>query len=174
MDDLAGYIHHQISRHLASRPGIKAAEVTAYDPKRHAIKAMLHPEKIETGWMPMGTSHVGGGHGVVIGPTVGDQILIGFLGSNINNPVHLGRLHSDKQQPPVAQSGEIVMKHKTGALIKIDKDGNMTLDVLSKGLTINGNVDFTGGYVKSKGHSIDETHRHKDVTPGLDLTGVPV
>ncbi len=163
MSDLADYIHAEIERHLASHAGIKAAEISAYDPKRHAIKATLHPDGIETGWFPMGTSHVGNGFGVVMGPNVGDQIMVGFLGGNIDSPVHLGRLHSDKEQPPVANSGEVVIQHGNGATIKIT----------STGITITGNVDFVGGYVKSKGHLIDDTHLHTNVTPGGGLSGVP-
>ena len=163
MSDLADYIHNEIARALASHPGIKAAEVSAYDPKRHAIKAMLHPDEIETGWFPMHTSHVGNGFGVAMGPNLGDQIVVGFIGGNMNSPVHLGRLHSDKEQPPVAQAGEMVIQHGNGALIKIT----------SAGITINGNVDFTGGYVKSKGHVIDETHLHINTQPGAGLSGTP-
>ena len=163
MSDLAEYIQHEIARAMASRPGIKAAEVSAYDPKRHAIKAMLKPDDIETGWFPMGTSHVGNGFGVVMGPAVGDQIMEGFLGDSMHNPVHLGRLHSDSQQPPTAQSGEIVISHSSGASIKIT----------ATGITINGTLDINGGYIKAKGHSIDETHLHTNVPPGGGLSGAP-
>ena len=163
MSDLEDYIHNAISRHMASMPGIKAAEITAYDPNRHAIKAMLHPDEIETGWFPMATAHVGNGFGVVMGPSVGDQITIGFIGNDINAPFHIGRIHSDKEQPPVAQSGEMVIQHKSGGTIKIT----------ASGITITGNVDLNGGYVKAKGHLIDDSHVHTGVTPGSGLTGVP-
>jgi uncharacterized protein involved in type VI secretion and phage assembly len=163
MSDLADYIQHEIARALASQPGIKAAEVSAYDPKRHAIKAMLKPDGIETGWFPMHTSHVGNGFGVTMGPNIGDQIVVGFLGHNMNNPVHLGRLHSDKEQPPTVNAGEMLMKDQNGNSIKFT----------ASGIAINGNVDFSNGYVKSNGHAIDDSHQHKDTAPGAGLSGVP-
>lgn len=163
MSDLQSYIHGEIARHLASLPGTKAAEITAYDASNHRIKAKLWPDDIETNWFPMGTSHVGNGFGVVMGPSVGDQIMVGFLDHNINAPVHLGRLHSDKERPPVAQSGELVIQHQSGGTIKIT----------STGITITGNVDFNGGYVKAKGHLIDDTHLHTNTMPGGGLSGVP-
>ena len=163
MSDLADYIQSEIARALASRPTIHAAEVSAYDPKRHAIKAMLHPDEIETGWFPMHTSHVGNGFGVTMGPNIGDQIVVGFLGANMNNPVHLGRLHSDKEQPPTVQAGEMLLKDQNGNSIKFT----------ATGIAINGNLDINGGYIKAKGHVIDDTHQHTNTMPGGGLSGVP-
>jgi uncharacterized protein involved in type VI secretion and phage assembly len=156
IDLIRDIVQQEIARHMASQPGIKAAEISAYDPKRHAIKATLKPDDIETGWFPVGTSHVSNGGGVVMGPGVGDQIVVGFLGGNMDSPVHLGRLHSDKEQPPTANSGEIIMKQ-----------GNVTFKITGSG------IDVTGGYVKVNGHAIDDTHTHTGVTPGSGVTGVP-
>lgn len=162
IDTIRDVVQQEIAREKASNPGIKAAEISAYDANRHAIKATLHPDEIETGWFPVGTSHVSSGGGVVHGPSVGDQIMVGFLDGNINAPVHLGRLHSDKEQPPIAQSGEIIFKQ-----------GGVVFKITASGITITGNVDFNGGYVKAKGHAIDDTHLHTGVVPGSGLTGVP-
>ncbi len=171
--NLSDFVQHEISRALARHSTMKAAEITAFDPDNHRIKAMLHPDEIETGWFSVNTAGTGNGWGVVIGPKVGDQISVGFFDGNIENPHHLGRLHSDKERPPVVQSGEILLKHETGAIIKIDQNGNMTFDVGSHGITLNGNVDVNGGYLKHHGHDVGFTHEHIDSQPGTGLTGVP-
>ena len=40
-------------------------------------------------------------------------------------------------------------------------------------LKVAGNVDFSGGYVKSEGKRIDNTHTHTGVVPGGGNTGTP-
>ena len=61
--------------------------------------------------------------------------------------------------------------------------GDVTVDLISGGLKVTvGGTTFdltaagfyqTGGMVKHNGHDIGDTHKHKDVVPGPELTGVP-
>lgn len=165
--DLSDYIQFEVARALARFPTMKAAEITAYDPQNHRIKAMLHPDGIETGWFSVNTAHTGNGWGIAIGPKIGDQISVGFFDGNIETPHHLGRLHSDKERPPVVQSGEMLFQHESGTKIKIDSGGHVTIDAGGA------NVNIASATLTHNGHDVGSTHKHTNVTAGSDLTGVP-
>lgn len=183
MPDLHDYVHREIDRALTRVPGLKAATITGYDPKTYTMKAMLHPDERETAWFPVNTLHVGDNFGVAVGPTLGDQIVVGFIDNNMETPTHIGRLHSDKEKAPEVQSGEVLIKTGTGVTIFIDKDGKLlissngtpiTIDASGGNIAIKGNVDFSDGYVKHNGHDIGDTHMHTDVLSGADLSGPPL
>lgn len=70
---------------------------------------------------------------------------------------------TDENGPPSDDLAANVLK-ALGVTITM-KDGT---------LTIEGNVDFVGGYVKHEGKHIDNSHRHEDVETGGDISGVPV
>ncbi|MDZ5448964.1 phage baseplate assembly protein V [Labrys sp. ZIDIC5] len=179
MSEFQDYLHREIDRHLARRSGIKAATITSYDPKRHAIKATIQPDGFETGWFPHSVAHVGNGFGIVAGPTPGDQIMVGFIDGDLESPVNLGRVHSDKERPPVAESGEVVIQSK-GVTIKIDKDGNIGitggagLNFTGQNIKLSGNVAIEGGTLTHEGVNIGHDHEHTAVQPGPANTGPPV
>ncbi|OPY29997.1 MAG: Phage-related baseplate assembly protein [Methanocella sp. PtaU1.Bin125] len=54
--------------------------------------------------VPIMTSHIG----LAYVPNIGDLVLIGYIGGNVNSPVVLGSLYNDEQRPPVNKAGEIV------------------------------------------------------------------
>lgn len=54
--------------------------------------------------VPIMTSHIG----LVYVPNIGDLVIIGYIGGNINSPVVIGSLYNDEQRPPVNKAGEIV------------------------------------------------------------------
>ncbi|MCB1462136.1 MAG: phage baseplate assembly protein V [Nitratireductor sp.] len=77
---------------------------------------------------------------------------------------------SDEKNP--APSDDMSANVLEGLGIKITvKDGTLTLE---GNLLVKGNADFNDGYVRADGHAIDETHKHKDVVSGGDVSGVPV
>src|SRR6201984_3451203 len=106
---------------------------TGYNPQTHAIKGMLVPHGVETGWIPIATLSTGNGFGVLVGPNVGDpqkldgdQFDIEFENGDPNTPIARNRLFSDSQKPPTVQSGEILLMHPTGHHFFFDAKGNMT------------------------------------------------
>lgn len=52
-------------------------------------------------------------------------------------------------------------------------DAGIRITIADGVLTIEGNVDFKGGFVRSNGKRIDDTHRHGGVAPGNTLSDVP-
>jgi phage baseplate assembly protein gpV len=54
--------------------------------------------------VPILTRHIG----MVHVPNVGDLVMIGYIGGNVNSPVVMGSLYNDEQRPPVNKAGEIV------------------------------------------------------------------
>ncbi len=173
MDDLLEIIRREISAVLGNRQFKNTLIATSYDKERHAVKGILVPSGVETGWVPIGTIGVGNGFGVVVGPKVGsaekldgDQFDIEFENGDPNTPIARHRFFSDKDKPPQVESGEILVQHEKGhklffakdgsvslyhkekgGEIKFDKDGNISIDAKDQNI----NVNAGNGTVKIKG-----------------------
>lgn len=195
MEDLMFLIRRESSRMGQNRSAPRVGQVTSYDPNRHAVKLTLQPEGVETGWVPIASSHIGNGVGIAVGPHIGDQFVVMFHEDDPDSAIALGRLFSDQDQPPVAQSGEMVFQTKSGIVLKLDKDGKVALTTAGHDVTVNaggGNVAITaanlnltgnlhvtgdlvaaGGVFTHNGHDVGSTHEHTGVSPGAGLTGPP-
>lgn len=117
---------------------------TSYNPNTHAIKGILVPHGVETGWIPLAAIHIGNGYGVLVGPKVGDpekldgdQFDVDFEFGDPNTPIAKHRMFSTPDAPPVVQSGEILLMHQKGAKLYFEEDGSVTLDTNNNPLTIN-------------------------------------
>jgi uncharacterized protein involved in type VI secretion and phage assembly len=169
-------IRRIVDQTLSRRANTQVAVVSAYDPDRHAVKATLQPQGVETGWAPIATSHVGNGFGLAIGPQVGDQIIVGFHEGDIDSPFMMGRLHSDAERPPRAEAGEIVLQSSTGFVLKAGKDGTISVTSGGHTITINaggGGIALTSATLTHNGKNIGDTHEHTGIVPGDALTGPP-
>ncbi|WP_244643778.1 phage baseplate assembly protein V [Alsobacter metallidurans] len=183
MEDLFNAMRREAQRmdqrHAKSRVGL----VTSWDPDKHAAKVKLQPEDVETGWLPVASSHIGDGHGIAVGLTPGDQVTVGFQEGDVDTPVITGRVFSDKDKPPRAESGELVIKHKSGAIITIDKTGAMTVKNVTGAMTIDagtdlaikaaGAIDITSATLKHNGKNIGDTHVHGGIVVGGSDTSTP-
>lgn len=47
-------------------------------------------------------------YGLVMPPSVGDLVLIDFVGGDVNFPIVIGRIYNEKDRPPVSKTGELV------------------------------------------------------------------
>jgi phage baseplate assembly protein gpV len=92
--------------------------------------------------VPVATGHIG----FASIPDVGDQVLIQFIGGDMNAPVITGRLYNESDTPPVNDKKQIVLDRMESIRItmnddtniEIDKDGNVKIKgksdiVLNKG-----------------------------------------
>lgn len=135
---------------------------TGYDPDKHAVKGILQPHGVETGWVALPTMHVGNGWGIAVGPQIGtaedlkgDQFHVAFLNGDPNTPIAVGRHYVvDKDnKPPRVKSGEIIIKHEKGMTLFMNEDGDTTYTG-SRGQSIffdhNDNAVYTG----AKGQTI--------------------
>ncbi|NTF67980.1 phage baseplate assembly protein V [Rhizobium rhizogenes] len=166
-----------VDQTLSRQANPQSAVVTSYDPNRHAVKATLQPQNVETGWMPIATAHVGNNFGLAIGPQEGDQIIVGFHEGDVDSPFMMGRLHSDQERPPVAQSGEIVLQSASGFVLKVSQSGAVSITTNGQPLTIDaggGAITLTSATLTHNGHDIGSTHLHSGVVPGGGDTGPPV
>lgn len=174
--------------------GPRAGTITSYDPSNGMVKVAIQPEGRESNWMKLDCPGVGNGWGVQIGPQIGDEVTVSFDSSDPN----LGRVtarHTNSLNLPMpVPSGEIWMVHQSGALLKFNTDGTVSLH---SGVAINYNApahNFTGGPVTMdhtltvtdstgvvvaggdvKADTISlKTHRTSGVTPGGGTSSVPV
>lgn len=160
--DLANAMRQQQSDDLT---GPRTGTITSYDPANGVVKVAIQPEGRETNWMPLDCPGVGNGWGVQIGPQIGDEVTVSFDSSDAN----LGKVicrHANSQNLPLpVPSGEIWMVHQSGALLKFNTDGTVSLH---SGVAINYDAPahhFTGGPV-----TMDHTLTVTDST-GIVVTG---
>lgn len=103
--------------------------VTSYDKDTHTVKAMLQPEEVETGWLPIMVLMAGQGWGVYAAPAQGDQALLIFAEGDALVGVCVGFIPNDEDIPPAVPAGEIWLQHEEGSFLKLTSDGK----IVSKG-----------------------------------------
>ena len=80
----------------------------------------------------------------------------------------LGAVWSEVDAPPTSDGDIEHRKYESGAEIIVNrKTGDMTIKSP-------GNIDLESTTLTHNGKNISSDHKHKDVTPGAGLTGVPV
>ena len=136
-------------------------EVTSYDPDSFAVKVMLQPQGIETGWLPIRVLQSGNGFGVYAAPNIGDLASVEFLEGDTNVGRCTGFVPNDVDKPPPVQAGEIWIKHQDGALVKFLPGGVMRMEAPG-GFEMIGDADLTGnlsvsGTVKAGGDITDNS-----------------
>ncbi len=135
MDDgFIDLIRREAAIIVAQRQFKGTVVVTAYDKRKHALKGMLVPYMVETGWIPIGAGAIGNGSGDLMAPKVGsadaldgDQFAVQFDTGDTNTIVATHRIFSDADAPPQIEAGEMMRRHQDGQQLYFDKDGNATL-----------------------------------------------
>ena len=166
-------------------PPFKRGVVKETDDKRARVRVEFQDEDGAVSyWLNVNQAAAAGNKSYWM-PDVGAQVncLVDWDGED---GTVLGALYSDKDAPPTDNGKTIHIRTAAGTDIVVDKEsGNITITGVKEAswqadkLTITadvkviGNTDFEGGYVRSKGHAIDDTHKHTDVLPGPALTGPP-
>lgn len=134
---------------------------TSYNPATHAIKGILMPSEIESGWIPLSVAQAGNGYGILTGPKVGtaddlkgDQFNVHFEGGDQNTPVATLMQFSTKDAPPGVKSGEILIAQEKGTSILIAEDGSVNMKHASGGSLIwgtDGTVTLDSAKIVLKG-----------------------
>lgn len=128
-EELMNIIRRECQRFMAQHsPQSRVGTVSSYDKKTHSAKVLLQPEGKESNWIPIAVQHAGDGFGIVIGPEIGDQVEVSFHQNDPSAARITGRYHSEKDRPPQVESGEMLIKHKSGSSIFFDKNGNVRID----------------------------------------------
>ena len=131
--DVSELVHHirRIAQEVVGRTQFKGTLVTTgYNPDLHAVKGMIMPHGIESGWVPIATVHTGENCGIVCGPNVGSAealdgtvFAVHFDGGDPDTMVASGQHFSNASKPPRVESGELAMQHASGTRVFLDKDG---------------------------------------------------
>ena len=87
--------------------------------------------------VPMATQ----GIGLAYVPRVGDLVVVGFVGGNINSPIMLGRLYNGMDRPPLSDAEEIVFnppysKDANKRRLLFQLPGGMVLTITDEHLTV--------------------------------------
>lgn len=97
--------------------------VASSDAARHVVRVRVQPEDVLSGWLPVASPWVGAGWGVFCLPSPGDQVLVLAQDGEAEHGVVVGGCFSDPRPPPSAQVGELVLRHASGAALRLGNDG---------------------------------------------------
>ena len=163
MDQFMNAIKAHASALVQGQAQPRFATVTSVNPNTATACVTLQPEGVLTGWLPILSTWIGSGWGMVCPPAPGDQVLVLAQEGDSGNGVIVGRAFSNSQQPPVAPVGEFWLVHKSGSSIKLGNDGTVQV----KGdLHVAGDVyDRIGSLSRLRGHY--DSHMHTDSKGGL-------
>lgn len=141
-DAFANLIRAHAQMAQGEKSGHRVGQITAYDPNKYAVKVKFWPRTDEsTGWIPLASTYVGAGWGLVAAPSVGDQVIVAFDLEDQDAGVVVGRFYTDVEQPPAAPSGEFWLVHKSGSFLKFTNDGNVSLNAAGNlNATVGGNM----------------------------------
>lgn len=167
------------------------------DTHNHECNVRLREGELELLEVPISTPHIG----LVSAPRVGDLVMLGYVGGDINRPIVTGRLYSNEASPPAHGEQELVLQAPFGGetsleidrqqsvivttgknVVTIFKDGNV--EVSAEGdlvLTVKGNVDLrctdctidASGEINlgTGGHPVITEGSHKCYYSGAPLVG---
>ena len=99
--------------------------VSSVDPVSATVRVLLQPEGVLTGWLPVLSSWVGAGWGMVCLPSTGNQVLVVAQEGDADHGVVVGTAFSDTHRPPHVPDGELWLVHQTGSSIKLVADGTV-------------------------------------------------
>jgi len=133
-NSLRNLIRGEISRFQSRHNKEMVGFIDSYNPQDHTAK-VKYPTELDvngnpriTGWLPFKTQSGGAGSSWVLGPSVGDQCATSHLEGHSESGMITGFLHNTVDTPPLAQSGEAILRHTpTGNFTKMAQDGSFTI-----------------------------------------------
>ncbi len=99
--------------------------VASADAARHVVRVRLQPEGVLTGWLPVASPWVGAGWGIFCLPSPGHQVLVVAQEGDAEHGVVVGGCFSDPRPPPPGAVGELVLRHASGASLRLANDGTV-------------------------------------------------
>ena len=126
------------------RANTRHGTISSYDAGAYAVKVMLQPDNVETGWLPLKSIFIGNGWGIFCPPSIGDAVEIDYQeGDNEVGSIGM-RFFNDQDRPLPCPSGEFWLVHKSKSLFKFHNDGSVEV-VSSADLnaTVGGNLNAT-------------------------------
>lgn len=147
--------------------------VTSVDPINHAVKVMIQPDNVESGWIPDGVI-AAGGLKIACPSEVGTQVLLVAVEGDAEHPIVVARLFDTVVTAPVSpatskpvQAGEVGIFLAGGVYLHLTRAGVH----IGGDVTIEGSVSTTGD-VMAAGISLRQ-HVHSNVQSGNGVSGPP-
>jgi uncharacterized protein involved in type VI secretion and phage assembly len=197
MRKIQNLMRREAQREASTRAKPRRGTITAYDPSKYAAKVRIEPEGYETGFLQIGAEFVGNGWGLILGPSIGDEVEVNFQEDGKNAAYIGSRFFGDEAPPLPVPSGEAWLVHKAGAFIKLTNDGRLSLrdaggstlvmngdgtTTLTSNLIVNGNIvatgditdrDSAGGSSMADFREVYDSHTHSGVMSGGSNTSIP-
>lgn len=180
MDAILNHARRVAEEASSSRAVTRHGIVDGYDPANHAVRARLQPDDTLTDWMPLKSTWIGNGWGMILAPSVGDAVEIDFQEADGGVGSVGWRFYNDSDRPLNVPSGEAWLVHKQGQSIKLTTDGKLTLDDGHGAvITLNGDgtIASSGTWAHTGTFSANgiglTTHHHIGVQPGSGNSGAP-
>ena len=166
-----------IKLHAAKQAGAlgqpRHAIVTSVDAVSHAVKVMIQPDGIESGWIPDAAVATSGLR-IACPAEIGSQVLVVPVEGDAEHPVVVARVFDVVTIPPLSpatgtpvQPGEFGIFANDGSYIHLTKD-----NIFLKGkIVVDGYLQVNGDMV-ANGISLI-SHQHIGTQPGQGLSGQP-
>lgn len=166
--------------------GLVFAEVVGVDDDGYELKYLSTTQSEPSSPARVATFMAGGGRGAYFMPEIGDEVVVGFELGNLDQPVILGSLWSDKDRPPdtadtrasnnrrtiVSRAGhQITLDDTPGqgkVVVKTNGGFEITLDDGAGTLTIKTTGNIATTRIKLDGVSWNHVH-----PSGSGATGTP-
>ena len=167
-------------------PAARYGVVQSVSPKDCTVKVLLQPENVLTGWLPVLMAGLGNGWGVVVLPSVGQQVLVLAEYGEAGSGVVAGAAFSALTQPPqvasapggtasYAQAGEPLLVGAGGAILRLCADGSIYMQAsavrVQGDLVVQGDVSDRHGSMNRLRENYN-MHVHGGVQTGGGATGV--
>ena len=141
--------------------------VQSVDTATYTAKVELQPDGVLTSWLPIRSSWIGNGWGLVCPPNAGDQVILIPHDGDADNLVIVGSVYSQQQVPPNGVCGEFWLVHSTGSFVKLENNGNVAVNGASRvNVTAVSEINMTAPTV-----TITASSEVQMVTPLLTVTG---
>jgi hypothetical protein len=147
MNRLSNALKRDASTMDAMKGQTRFGIVESYDPNTYAVKVMIQPDGVLSGWLPLPAVSVGS-NTVVAGPNIGDQVSLSAVEGAGEQLIVMGRHFDVMNTPPISpatgtpvQSGEVGMFGADGSYIHLT-GGNIFAACGT--LTLTGSLALTG------------------------------
>lgn len=149
------------------RQFLAVCRVREVDRERYQVKCENVLTGAVTNWCRIGTSDAGASAGTVLDLARGVEVLVAFPTGNPTEPgIVIARLFGQDRPPEVAE-GERLVKHASGAEVRITRDGAVTVRG-ARDVT----VESSGGAVKVSGGTVELNGASRVLVTGEELQAI--
>ena len=165
MDSFLNHLSGQSSQLDQGWAQPRLGVVSSVNPANYTARVLIQPENVLSGWLPVGSSWVGGGWGLACLPNTGDQVLIVWQEGNPEHGIIVCRLWSNAVSAPAVPVGELWIVHQSGSFLKLRNDGSIAR-VHSGSLQVSEDVsDGHGSLAGLRSHYNEHVHPPSTTPP---------